>query len=243
MADGRQVSPAGEPARHLFARTGGGGPIARRLAGRRARVIKDRTLKATFGRSADAAVNGLSTYFVWLQSRQRKASSPTSKPDDAALLHRLAKTDVFIRIAPGAAERPASLSKDLRENIAPDHRRYFRLKLGQFIHGDEGIRPARAGRGGLAEITSHPPVPAASACRSRHRLRHGGPCGDPQPLIARSVTGRSARLGRPVRRHGRLDERAAASTFEGTGRSRSAIDLAHPSICPTAFGRRRQSPC
>jgi crotonobetainyl-CoA:carnitine CoA-transferase CaiB-like acyl-CoA transferase len=48
-----------------------------RLADAGARVIKIECAEGDFARGYDSAVNGLATYFVWL-NRGKEASSPTS---------------------------------------------------------------------------------------------------------------------------------------------------------------------
>src|SRR5580700_1425688 len=93
-----------------------------RLADAGARVIKIERPEGDFARGYDAAVNGMASYFVWLNRGKESLVADIKNPDDAALLNRiLAKADVFIQnLAPGAAERAGFGAQELR-------RRYPRL--------------------------------------------------------------------------------------------------------------------
>ena len=87
-----------------------------RLADAGARVIKVERAEGDFARGYDSAVQGLSSYFVWLNRGKESLVADIKNPEDAALLHRLvAKADVFIQnLAPGAAARSGFGSEDLR---------------------------------------------------------------------------------------------------------------------------------
>src|ERR1700755_38954 len=89
---------------------------AARLADAGARVIKIERPEGDFARGYDTAVQGLSSYFVWLNRGKESLVADIKTPDDAALLHRLlAKADVFIQnLAPGAAARAGFGSAALR---------------------------------------------------------------------------------------------------------------------------------
>src|ERR1700741_4871744 len=78
-----------------------------RLADAGARVIKIERAEGDFARGYDASVNGLASYFVWLNRGKQSLVADIKKPEDASLLHRiLDKADVFIQnLAPGAASR------------------------------------------------------------------------------------------------------------------------------------------
>ncbi len=88
-----------------------------RLADAGARVIKVERAEGDFARLYDAAVDGLSSYFVWLNRGKESLVADLRQPDDMALLRRiLAKADVFIQnLGPGAAERAGLDSGALRE--------------------------------------------------------------------------------------------------------------------------------
>ena len=78
-----------------------------RLADAGARVIKIERPEGDFARGYDAAVNGLSSYFVWLNRGKESLVADIKDKADARLLHAiLAQTDVFVQnLAPGAAAR------------------------------------------------------------------------------------------------------------------------------------------
>ena len=78
-----------------------------RLADAGARVIKIERPQGDFARGYDKAVNGDSTYFVWLNRGKESIVLDYTKPEDAQLLERMiAQADVLIQnLGPGAAER------------------------------------------------------------------------------------------------------------------------------------------
>jgi crotonobetainyl-CoA:carnitine CoA-transferase CaiB-like acyl-CoA transferase len=88
-----------------------------RLADAGARVIKVERPEGDFARGYDTAVNGLASYFVWLNRGKESLTADIKHPDDAALLHRiLARADVFIQnLLPGAAARAGLGSEVLRK--------------------------------------------------------------------------------------------------------------------------------
>jgi itaconate CoA-transferase len=88
----------------------------RQLADLGARVIKiERPDGGDFARHYDTTVNGLSSYFVWLNRSKESLTLDVKRPDALAILTRLLeRADVFVQnLAPGAAGRlgtePASL--------------------------------------------------------------------------------------------------------------------------------------
>ena len=87
-----------------------------RLADAGARVIKIERPEGDFARGYDSAVNGLSSYFVWLNRGKQSLVADIKDPGDAALLGRLLeRADVFIQnLAPGAAARAGFGSAALR---------------------------------------------------------------------------------------------------------------------------------
>ncbi|MBL6456333.1 CoA transferase [Belnapia sp. T6] len=79
-----------------------------RLADAGARVIKvERPGAGDFARGYDSVVDGESAYFVWANRGKESIALDLTRPEDAALLHRiLAGADVFIQnLGPGAAAR------------------------------------------------------------------------------------------------------------------------------------------
>jgi itaconate CoA-transferase len=89
----------------------------RQLADLGARVIKiERPDGGDFARSYDTTVNGLSSYFVWLNRTKESLTLDLKRPDAAGILARLcARADVFVQnLAPGAADRLGTASATLR---------------------------------------------------------------------------------------------------------------------------------
>src|SRR5690242_7510187 len=85
------------------------GPLAtRHLADLGARVIKiERPDGGDFARSYDTTVNGLASWFVWLNRTKESVTLDLKRPEAAAVLDRLLLgADVFLQnLAPGAADR------------------------------------------------------------------------------------------------------------------------------------------
>jgi itaconate CoA-transferase len=89
----------------------------RQLADLGARVIKiERPDGGDFARSYDATVNGLSSYFVWLNRSKESLTLDLKRPEAAGVMARLlARADVFVQnLAPGAADRLGTPARDLR---------------------------------------------------------------------------------------------------------------------------------
>jgi len=88
----------------------------RQLADLGARVIKvERPDGGDFARSYDQAVNGLSSYFVWLNRSKESLVLDLKNAAARAVLERLIeRADVFVQnLAPGAAERLGLAAADL----------------------------------------------------------------------------------------------------------------------------------
>jgi itaconate CoA-transferase len=85
------------------------GPFAtRHLADLGARVIKiERPDGGDFARGYDDTVNGLASWFVWLNRTKESVTLDLKRPEATAVLDRLLATaDVFVQnLAPGAADR------------------------------------------------------------------------------------------------------------------------------------------
>src|SRR6476646_3246940 len=89
----------------------------RQLADLGARVIKiERPDGGDFARGYDTTVNGLSSYFVWLNRSNESLTLDLKRPECADVLARLvARADVFVQnLAPGAADRLGSAPAVLR---------------------------------------------------------------------------------------------------------------------------------
>jgi crotonobetainyl-CoA:carnitine CoA-transferase CaiB-like acyl-CoA transferase len=94
-------------------------PLAtRHMADLGARVIKiERPDGGDFARSYDAAVNGMSAHFVWLNRSKESLTLDLKQPAARQVVDRLlARADVFVQnLAPGAAERLGLSASALRE--------------------------------------------------------------------------------------------------------------------------------
>ena len=127
-----------------------------------ARVIKVERAEGDFARGYDKFVNGLSSYFVWLNRGKESLVLDIKEEADAALLHRiLAKADVFVQnLAPGAAARAGFGSAELRER----HPRLVTCDISGY--GEDGpYREMKAYdllvqvESGLAAVTGTPEAP------------------------------------------------------------------------------------
>jgi itaconate CoA-transferase len=94
------------------------GPFAtRQLADLGARVIKiERPDGGDFARGYDTTVNGLASWFVWLNRTKESVTLDLKRPEAAGILHRLLRdADVFLQnLAPGAADRLGLSAEALR---------------------------------------------------------------------------------------------------------------------------------
>jgi itaconate CoA-transferase len=89
----------------------------RQLADLGARVIKiERPDGGDFARDYDATVNGMSSYFVWLNRSKESLTLDLKRPETRAVLDGLLeRADVFVQnLGPGAAERLGVVSPSLR---------------------------------------------------------------------------------------------------------------------------------
>ena len=207
-----------------------------RLADAGARVIKIERPEGDFARGYDAAVHGLSSYFVWINRGKESLVADIKQPNDAALLHRvLAKADVFIQnLAPGAAARAGFDSEALRAQ-------YPRLITVDISGYGEGNSYAEMkaydllvqAESGIASITGHPAGPGrigVSACDIACGMAaHAAVL---EALIERGITGRGRGLKVSLF-DGMADwMNVPLLYFEGTGKVPQRLGLAHPSICP-----------
>jgi len=89
----------------------------RQLADLGARVLKvERAGDGDFARGYDETVNGMSSYFVWLNRGKESVTLDVKDPHDRALLEQmLARADVFVQnLLPGAVERLGLDAQSLR---------------------------------------------------------------------------------------------------------------------------------
>ena len=209
---------------------------AARLADAGARVIKIERPEGDFARGYDTAVQGLSSYFVWLNRGKQSLVADIKRTEDAALLHRLlAKADVFIQnLAPGAAARSGFGSDDLRK-------RYERLITVDISgYGETGEYAAMKAydllvqaESGLAMVTGRPEGPG----RVGVSIADVG-CGMNaykgvlEALIDRARTGHGKALKVSLFDAVADWMNVPLLYFEGTGKAPQRLGLAHPSICP-----------
>ncbi|PZW38926.1 crotonobetainyl-CoA:carnitine CoA-transferase CaiB-like acyl-CoA transferase [Humitalea rosea] len=207
-----------------------------RLADAGARVIKIERAEGDFARGYDAAAQGLSTYFVWLNRGKESVCLDIKAPADKALLDRLiARADVFIQnLAPGAMARAGFGSAELRAKYP----RLITVDIsGYGESGDYATMKAYdllvQAEVGLASITGHPAGPGrvgVSACDITCGMNAQSAV--LEALISRSLTGRGSGIAVSL-----FDAMADWMNvpllyFEGTGTAPARVGLAHPSICP-----------
>jgi itaconate CoA-transferase len=209
---------------------------AARLADAGARVIKIERAEGDFARGYDSAVQGLSSYFVWLNRGKESLVADIKQPDDAALLHRLlARADVFIQnLAPGAAARSGFGSDALRAR----HERLITVDISGY--GETGEYAAMKAydllvqaESGLAMVTGHPAGPGrVGVSIADIGCGMNAYTGVLEALIERGVTGRGK--GLKVSLFDAVADwmNVPLLYFEGTGQSPQRLGLAHPSICP-----------
>ncbi|MBY0337504.1 MAG: CoA transferase [Acetobacteraceae bacterium] len=207
-----------------------------KLADAGARVIKIERAEGDFARGYDAACNGLSTYFVWLNRGKESVVLDIKTPEDKALLAALlAKADVFIQnLAPGAMARAGFGSAELRAK----HPRLITVDISGY--GEEGEYAAMKAydllvqaESGLCAVTGRAEGPGrvgVSACDIACGMNaHAAVL---EALIERGITGRGKGIAVSLF-DGMADwMNVPLLYFEGTGKAPSRIGLAHPSICP-----------
>ncbi|TDF64554.1 CaiB/BaiF CoA-transferase family protein [Cupriavidus sp. L7L] len=141
-----------------------------RLADAGARVIKIERAEGDFARGYDSAVNGDSTYFVWLNRGKESIVLDFANPDDAALLQcMIGQADVLIQnLGPGAAKRAGFGWEEMRAR----HPRLITCDITGY--GEQGpYAGMRAydllvqAESGIASVTGTPDAPGRigiSAC-------------------------------------------------------------------------------
>ena len=175
-------------------------PLAtRHLADLGARVIKiERPDGGDFARHYDAAVKGLSSYFVWLNRSKQSLTLDLKRPEAMEVLARLlARADVFVQnLAPGAADRLGLAPAALRDR----HPRLIVCTVSGY--GAAGPYAAKKAYDllvqsevGLVSITGTPDA-AAKAGISAADIAAGmyAYSGILTALVARAATGRGATI-------------------------------------------------
>ncbi len=169
-----------------------------RLADAGARVVKIERSEGDFARHYDAAVHGLSSYFVWLNRGKESLVADIKDPSDAALLHRiLSHADVFIQnLAPGAAARAGFGSDALRAR----HERLITMDISGYGEGNsysdmKAYDLLVQAESGIASVTGLPAGPGrigVSACDIACGMAaHSAVL---EALIERGLTGRGRGL-------------------------------------------------
>ncbi|WP_207540620.1 CaiB/BaiF CoA transferase family protein [Sabulicella rubraurantiaca] len=207
-----------------------------KLADAGARVIKIERAEGDFARKYDAACNGLSTYFVWLNRGKESLTLDLKDEADKALLWRLiGKADVFIQnFAPGAMARAGFASEALRER----NPRLITVDISGY--GEEGEYAKMKAydllvqaESGLASVTGRAEGPGRvgfSVCDiACGTMAHAAVL---EALIERGITGKGKGISCSLF-DGMADwMNVPLLYFEGTGKQPERIGLAHPSICP-----------
>jgi itaconate CoA-transferase len=207
-----------------------------RLADAGARVIKIERADGDFARAYDSAVQGLSSYFVWLNRGKESLVADIKQTEDAALLHRVvAKADVYIQnLAPGAAARSGFGSHELRAR----HERLITVDISGY--GETGEYATMKAydllvqaESGLTMVTGHPAGPGrVGVSIADIGCGMNAYTGVLEALLERSRTGRGK--GLQVSLFDAVADwmNVPLLYFEGTGKSPARMGLAHPSICP-----------
>jgi itaconate CoA-transferase len=207
-----------------------------RLADAGARVIKVERAEGDFARGYDSAVQGLSSYFVWLNRGKESLVADIKQPSDAGLLHRLlARADVFIQnLAPGAAARSGFGSEALRAR----HERLITVDISGY--GETGEYATMKAydllvqaEAGLSMVTGLPAGPGrVGVSIADVGCGMNAYTGILEALIERARTGHGKRLQVSLFDAVADWMNVPLLYFEGTGKAPQRLGLAHPSICP-----------
>ena len=207
-----------------------------KLADAGARVIKIERAEGDFARGYDAACNGQSTYFVWLNRGKESVVLNIKDPTDKALLAALlAKADVFIQnLAPGAMARAGFGAADLRAK----NPRLITVDISGY--GEDGEYASMKAydllvqaESGLASVTGRAEGPGRvgfSVCDiACGTMAHAAVL---EALIERGITGQGKGIGVSLF-DGMADwMNVPLLYFDGTGKTPARIGMAHPSLCP-----------
>jgi crotonobetainyl-CoA:carnitine CoA-transferase CaiB-like acyl-CoA transferase len=207
-----------------------------RLADAGARVIKIERAEGDFARGYDSAVQGFSSYFVWLNRGKESLVADIKDKQDAALLRRLlARADVFIQnLAPGAAARAGFDAEALRAN----NKRLITVDISGY--GETGEYASMKAydllvqaESGLAMVTGHPAGPGRVGISIADiGCGMNAYTGVLEALIERGITGNGKALKVSLFDAVADWMNVPLLYFEGTGTAPQRLGLAHPSICP-----------
>ncbi|MEZ5658171.1 MAG: CaiB/BaiF CoA-transferase family protein [Burkholderiaceae bacterium] len=207
-----------------------------RLADAGARVIKIERPEGDFARGYDAAVNGESTYFVWINRGKESVALDLRKPaDHATLASMIGAADVFIQnLAPGATGRMGLGSDALRERfprlITCDISGYgesgalHKLKAYDLlVQAESGLVAVSGAPGPWGRI-------GVSICDITAGMN--ALIGIQQALLQRARTGRGS--GIKVSLFDSAAELMAVPYLQARygGKAPARVGLKHPSICP-----------
>ncbi|MGE0878577.1 MAG: CaiB/BaiF CoA transferase family protein [Acidimicrobiia bacterium] len=209
----------------------------RQLADLGARVIKiERPDGGDFARAYDTHVNGLATYFVWLNRGKESVALDVKQPAALAALHRLIDhADVFVQnLAPGAAARLGLSATELRsrnprlivcdiDGYGPDGPYSDKRAYDMLIQCEAGLASVT----GTADAPAKAGVAVADLTAGTFAFN-----GILTALLARERTGEGASLSVAM-----LDTVAEWMTFSAlysrySGQPQVAAGLRHPSLVP-----------
>lgn len=207
-----------------------------RLADAGARVIKIERPEGDFARGYDRAVNGESSYWVWINRGKESVALNLKNEDDLATVkNMLAQADVLIQnLAPGATERLGIGSEELRK-LHPrlitcdisgygDEGKFFGLKAYDLlVQAESGLvavsgAPGEWGRIGVSICDISAGMNALIAIQ--------------QALLLREKTGQGA--GLKVSLFGSAAELMSVPYLQARygGKAPDRVGLKHPSIAP-----------
>lgn len=206
-----------------------------RLADAGARVIKVERAEGDFARGYDDVVNGMSSYFVWLNRGKESVVVDIASPEGKAELGRLiASADVVIQnLKPGAFSRLGFAPESLRKQ-------YPGLIICSISgYGDTGPMADRKAydlliqaESGLSSVTGGPEAPARVGISivdiATGATAHAAIL---EALIGRSVNGQGADI-RISMFDVMADWLAVPLLHHEGGKSPKRIGLSHPSISP-----------
>jgi crotonobetainyl-CoA:carnitine CoA-transferase CaiB-like acyl-CoA transferase len=207
-----------------------------RLADAGARVIKIERPEGDFARGYDRAVNGESSYWVWINRGKESVALNLKNEDDLAIVQNmLAQADVLIQnLAPGATERLGIGSEHLRK-LHPrlitcdisgygDEGKFFGLKAYDLlVQAESGLVAVSGAPGEWGRI-------GVSVCDITAGMN--ALIGIQQALLLREKTGQGSSL--KVSLFGSAAELMSVPYLQARygGKAPERVGLKHPSIAP-----------
>ncbi len=218
-----------------------------RLADAGARVIKLERPEGDFARGYDHYINGMGSYFVWLNRGKESVCVDLKNPEDKQLLERLlAKADVFIQnLKPGVMAKNGFDSARLRD----DYPRLITCDISGYGQGNDYSQMKAydmlvQAESGLCSITGSPEQPGrvgVSACDVTCGMF--AYMGVMEALFAREKTGKGMAVATSLF-EGMADWMAVPlMIYEYGGKVMQRSGLSHPIIQPYgAFATRNGPP-